>query len=143
MLLRDAEPSGRIAFAFPDMPRYRDLLRRTAVSLRALDVEAVLVAEDGAVRWVDPTQLPAPSERGASSTAPAATAAPRRVGAHAGLTLHEVMVAVLRGAPSGSYPLTTSPPRSSIASFIECATVAPSPSAKSMRELGTTRTCSM
>lgn len=35
-LLLDADPHARVALAFPDFPRYRDLLHRTAGSLAAL-----------------------------------------------------------------------------------------------------------
>jgi hypothetical protein len=38
--LRDAEPEARVAIAFADMRRYRDLLARSASSLHALRVEA-------------------------------------------------------------------------------------------------------
>ena len=55
--MRDAEPSSRVALAFPDVARYRDLLARTATSLSALRVEVILIDDAGQVEVVNPRTL--------------------------------------------------------------------------------------
>jgi hypothetical protein len=40
------------ALAFPDFPRYRELIRRSSWALRALEIDVYLVAEDGSVDLV-------------------------------------------------------------------------------------------
>lgn len=49
MLTKGAHPDWTLALAFPDFPTYRSLLKRTASSLRALDVDVYLVSEVGRV----------------------------------------------------------------------------------------------
>lgn len=102
-LLRDADPHARVALAFPDFSRYRDLLRRTAGSLAALRVEALLIAEPGDVSWIDPLHLP-PSTRdrgGRRETLARGDDGPSTKRPAASMTLHEAMASVLRQAPSG------------------------------------------
>lgn len=67
VMLRDIAPGQRVAIAFPDMPRYRDLLARTANSLAMLGVEPMLVDDAGNVEMVDPAALPVDKRRGAVS----------------------------------------------------------------------------
>lgn len=64
VLIRDALPEQRVALAFPDIARYRDLLARSARSLHDLRVEVLLVGDDGAVATVDPRLLPVDVRRG-------------------------------------------------------------------------------
>ena len=58
MLMRDAEPSSRVALAFPDVARYRDLLARTAASLATLRFEVILVDDAGQIEVINPQTLP-------------------------------------------------------------------------------------
>lgn len=104
-VLRDARSADRIAMAFPDFARYRDLLRRTANSLSALRIEALLVDETGVVRWTDPTEL---TLRNASESLRRQrrpdSSGRIRTSSEARLTLHDAMTVVLRGAPDGRLP---------------------------------------
>lgn len=94
-LLRDAQPDARIALAFPDFPRYRKLLARTASPFDALDLEVLLVEEDGSVDWTDPRQLKAALSSPPRSQSPSHPATPTVQSDH-DLTLHEAMALVLR-----------------------------------------------
>lgn len=49
VLVGGSEERAEVAIAFPDMPRFRDLIRRSEWALRRLGVRVFLVGEGGAV----------------------------------------------------------------------------------------------
>jgi len=50
--LRELHPEDQVAMAFPEMPRYRSLLKEVATTLRTMRIDVFLVDEDGeATEW--------------------------------------------------------------------------------------------
>jgi hypothetical protein len=80
VLIRDAKPQERVALAFPDVARYRDLLARSAQSLAAIRVEALLVDDGGRVVTVDPRSMAVDRRRGSVTSLQARRRAPEASG---------------------------------------------------------------
>lgn len=57
MLMRHKHPTARVTLAFPDVPTFRRLAKRTAGPLHAAGIIVWLVAEDGTVTTVDGSQV--------------------------------------------------------------------------------------